>query len=156
MNQRRLSSKDTDLIDRIAKEWRQSFPDHDTDLITLADRIIVAGRRLEQSAANAAEHFCLDYTAMDVLLTLIRRGRPYSITPPELPDEMMVTSGALTTCLGRLTKRGRIKPGRHPHDAQLKTVILTDNGLEVAREAYSARVDAPAHELSEPSLQEKH
>jgi len=81
-----------------------------------------------------------------VLATLRRSGSPYALTPTDLYEATMVTSGAMTNRLDRLEKAGLILRGPHPNDRRGIVVQLTGKGLALIDEALTAHV-ANEHEI---------
>lgn len=85
--------------------------------------------------------FGLQQGEFDVLATLRRSGAPYALTPTELYEATMVTSGAMTARLDRLEKAGLIRRAPHPSDRRGVVVELTAKGLALVDEALAAHVD---------------
>ncbi|RUU68066.1 MarR family transcriptional regulator, partial [Mesorhizobium sp. M2C.T.Ca.TU.009.01.2.1] len=82
----------------------------------------------------------------DVLATLRRSGTPYALTPTELYEATMVTSGAMTARLDRLEKAGLIQRAPHPSDRRGVIVQLTAKGRELTDDALTAHV-ANEHQI---------
>jgi len=97
-------------------------------------------RRLD---AVFAEHD-LESWEFDVLATLLRTGSPHQLTPGQLLDSMMITSGAMTNRLDRLEERGLVERLKNPDDGRQVLVTLTDAGLATVD---AALVDHAANEL---------
>jgi DNA-binding MarR family transcriptional regulator len=113
----------------------------------------VIGRLNEASALIARDRlapvfarFGLQMGEFDVLATLRRSGAPYSLTPTELYEATMVTSGAMTARLDRLEKAGLIQRAPHPSDRRGVVVQLTAKGREITDDALTAHV-ANEHEV---------
>jgi len=131
-------------IDRAAKaieQWRRERPDLDVSPMG------VIGRLSEASSMIARDHlapvfarFGLQHGEFDVLATLRRSGAPYALTPTELYEATMVTSGAMTARLDRLEKSGLILRAPHPADRRAVVVRLTARGRELIDEALAAHV----------------
>jgi len=84
--------------------------------------------------------------AQALLATLRRSGAPYALTPTELYEATMVTSGAMTARLDRLEKAGLTQRAPHPSDRRGVVVQLTEKGLELTDTALTAHV-ANEHEI---------
>ena len=111
------------------------------------------GRLNEASSLVARERlaplfarFGLQAGEFDVLATLRRSGQPCALTPTDLYEATMVTSGAMTNRLDRLEKAGLILRGPHPNDRRGIVVQLTEKGLALIDEALTAHV-ANEHEI---------
>lgn len=90
--------------------------------------------------------FGLQQGEFDVLATLRRSGTPYALTPTDLYEATMVTSGAMTARLDRLERAGLIERAPHPSDRRGVVVRLTEKGLALTDEALAAHV-ANEHEI---------
>jgi DNA-binding MarR family transcriptional regulator len=84
----------------------------------------------------------------DVLATLRRTGEPYELTPTELMDQTMVTSGAVTKRLDRLEGAGLVERRVSDGDRRSRIVVLTEKGRELIDRA------APEHFANEARLLE--
>jgi DNA-binding MarR family transcriptional regulator len=73
----------------------------------------------------------LDRSSFDVLATLRRSPEPHSLTPAELMESAMVTSGAITQRLDRLEKRGLVVRRPSELDGRSVRVTLTETGLQL-------------------------
>ena len=84
-------------------------------------------------------------TTIDFLWTLLRNGPPHQLTPGELLESMMITSGAMTNRIDRLQKRGFVERVKDPTDGRQVLVTLTADGLA---KIDAALVDHSANELA--------
>ena len=131
-------------MDRAAKaleQWRRERPDLDVSPMGVIGRLnevsaLIARDRL----APVFARFGLQAGEFDVLATLRRSGAPYALTPTELYEATMVTSGAMTARLDRLEKAGLIQRAPHPSDRRGIVVQLTAKGLALVDEALAAHV----------------
>ncbi|WP_040493974.1 MarR family winged helix-turn-helix transcriptional regulator [Ilumatobacter nonamiensis] len=133
-----------DAVDGIVEQWNRERPDVDVSGMAIIGRI----SRLERSIrprleATFATHD-LESWEFDVLATLRRTGDPHQLTPGELLDSMMVTSGAMTNRIDRLEQRGFVRRTRSPHDGRQVLVTLTASGR---KKVDAALVDHAANEL---------
>lgn len=67
----------------------------------------------------------------DVLMTLRRSGAPYALTPTDLYNTTMITSGGMTARLDRLEKAGLIVRKPHETDRRAVQIALTPKGKEL-------------------------
>ncbi len=128
-----------DLIDDLISDWRQERPDLDCTSMGVVGRIIYLGMLLRGSASAALVSHGLSYTDLDILATLRRKGAPFRLTPTELGDAVLLTSGAVTTAVSRLVDRGFVERGRNPKDGRVKTVSLTETGRALIDRAIEDR-----------------
>lgn len=120
-----------DIIDSLVEDWKKERPDLDTGAMHIVGRVLKLGKIFEKRAGSALKNSDLYYTDFDVLATLRRSGEPYQLTPKELMQSVLITSGAMTSLLDRLTKLGLIYRETDKKDKRVKRAILTPNGIEV-------------------------
>lgn len=133
-----------DHVDEITEQWHRERPDIDVSGMAIIGRIA----RLNQTIrplldAVFAEHD-LESWEFDVLATLLRNGAPHQLTPGELLESMMITSGAMTNRIKRLEARGFVERMASPADGRQVLVTLTDAGRA---KVDAALVDHAANEL---------
>jgi len=97
------------------------------------------GKVLEKRATNTLKHSGINYTDLDVLATIRRSGPPYKLTPKQLIKSVLITSGAMTALLDRLTKLELIYRSPDKTDKRVKFAGLTDKGIAVIDEAIAIR-----------------
>ncbi|AID32652.1 MarR family transcriptional regulator [Mesorhizobium sp. SEMIA 3007] len=137
-------------MDRAAKaieQWKRERPDLDVSPMGVLGRLNEASSLIARDRlAPLFARFGLQAGEFDVLATLRRSGSPYALTPTDLYEATMVTSGAMTNRLDRLEKAGLILRGPHPNDRRGIVVQLTEKGLALIDEALTAHV-ANEHEI---------
>jgi DNA-binding MarR family transcriptional regulator len=120
-----------DHVDRVRAQWAREQPELDTSPIAVIARL---GRL--HSYVDAALHpvfaeFGLTRQGWDVLASLRRLGPPYRLTPSELTEALMRTSGAVTHTLHRLEYAGLIERIPSAEDGRSLLVGLTEQGREL-------------------------
>ncbi len=128
-----------DIIDRLIFEWNKEKPDLDASAMEIVGRILRLGKLLEKSAGKALKISGIHYTDLDVLATLRRSGKPYQLTPKQLMQSVLITSGSMTALLNRLTKLGLIYRITDIDDKRIKHAVLTDKGVNIIDEAIELR-----------------
>ncbi|MEO0346336.1 MAG: MarR family transcriptional regulator [Pseudomonadota bacterium] len=141
------TTESQDLMDELMRQWASECPDFDTAAMAVVGRIMRLGRLYEKQAAAALRPFGLPYTDFDILATLRRSGAPYELTPGELGSAVLLTSGAMTAALDRLTTAELITRHARPEDRRVKSAKLTAAGRRLARKAASARFDVAAQSV---------
>ena len=76
----------------------------------------------------------------DVLATLRRAGEPYLLSPTQLYETVMISSGGMTNRLDRLERAGFVERRPDPNDRRGKLIALTDSGKRVIDETISRHV----------------
>jgi DNA-binding MarR family transcriptional regulator len=136
-----------DRAARAIEQWRRERPDLDVSPMGVIGRLNEASSLIARDRlAPVFARFGLQSGEFDVLATLRRSGAPYALTPTELYEATMVTSGAMTARLDRLEKAGLVQRAPHPSDRRGVVVQLTTNGLALVDAALGAHV-ANEHEI---------
>lgn len=130
---------DDDRIDRLLSEWQAERPELDTAAMAVVGRLLSLGRQLEARANTALKPLGLHYTDLDVMATLRRSGKPYRLTPTQLRDSVLITSGAMTACLDRLEGSGLIARVASPSDRRSSAAELTPAGRKLIDKAIVVR-----------------
>lgn len=139
-----MAQADADRIDRLLLEWRAERPELDTAAMAVVGRLLSLGRQLEARANAALKPLGLHYTDLDVLATLRRSGRPCRLTPTQLRDSVLITSGAMTACLDRLEGNGLIARVASPSDRRSSAAELTPAGRKLIDKAIVVRFEEAA------------
>jgi len=128
-----------DVIDNLVSDWNQERPELDVSAMQIVGRILKLGKILERRAGQALKESGIYYTDLDVLATLRRSGQPYELTPKQLMKSVLITSGAMTALLERLTKLELIYRASDPKDGRVKLAGLTQKGKKVIDAAIEIR-----------------
>ncbi|WP_452225139.1 MarR family winged helix-turn-helix transcriptional regulator [Lacinutrix chionoecetis] len=145
----------TDVIDRLIKEWKQEQPELDASAMAVVGRILKLGKTLEKRASQALRNSDIHYTDLDVLATLRRSGEPYTLSPKELMQSVLITSGAMTALLERLTKLKLIFRVPDENDGRIKRACLTKKGIQVIDVAIKKRFEEASKSIHYLSKNEK-
>ncbi|MYM57333.1 MarR family winged helix-turn-helix transcriptional regulator [Thalassovita mangrovi] len=137
-----------DHVDRILAQWQAERPDLQLRPMGLLGRIKRLGAHLGQGMERVFAAHGLNAASFDVLATLRRSGAPYALTPSQLMDWTMVTSGTMTNRLDRLEAKGLIRRVRSDRDARSVTVQLTDEGFALIDACVTEHV-ANQHRLAD-------
>lgn len=137
-------------------QWRREMPELDPLPMELTARLNTVSRHL---SAQYLEPFFrqrgLQPREFDVLATLRRAGAPYALTPTQLFEVLMMSSGGMTNQLDRLQKAGLIERRPNPADRRSMLVSLTDEGLALVNETVPQHVDNETRALSPLSREEQ-
>lgn len=135
-----------DEVARIVAEWRQERPELDVSALEVLSRVTRLARHLDRARKSAFAKHGLETWSFDVLAGLRRTGAPYELSPGQLLQQTLVTSGTMTNRIDRLQELGLVERRPEPTDGRGILVRLTPAGKEV--------VDAALDDLiaSEESL----
>ncbi|UAK25722.1 MarR family winged helix-turn-helix transcriptional regulator [Sphingomonas nostoxanthinifaciens] len=121
-----------DRAEAAARQWQRERP----ELPMLAVEIF--GRVLDAAARVTRDHMDpllaeagLKVGEFDVLTPLRRSGKPYSLTPTQLYEAALISSGGMTSRLDKLERAGLIERRPDPEDGRGRQVALTGTGLEI-------------------------
>jgi len=86
------------------------------------------------------QHRCLDafdlkFIDYSVLRVLQLSGSPYEMTPGELSEIVLRSSGNVTQILDRLQRAGYVERAADPLDRRKVVIALTSAGLDIAQRA---------------------
>jgi len=135
-----------DAVDKILAQWNRERPDLDVGPMGLLGRL---GRLRNHVSREIEAEFArhgLNASSFDVLATLRRSGAPYRLSPSELLETMMITSGTMTNRIDQLEKAGMVERLDNPDDRRGVIIALTDKGFAVVEKAVTGHV-ANQHRL---------
>jgi len=122
-----------DEVDRLIAEWKRERPDLDIAPLGVLSRITRISRHLDIARRDAFAD--LENWGFDVLAALRRAGGPYQLSPSQLMQETMVTSGTMTNRLDRLEELELITRQADPNDGRGSLVKLTRAGMRAVDSA---------------------
>jgi DNA-binding MarR family transcriptional regulator len=135
-----------DHVDHILDQWSRQRPELDVSPMGIIGRMSRLSRFLEQSIAEVLARYGLNEPQFAVLAALRRAGPPHCLSPTDLYNSLLVSSGAMTNRLRRLEVAGLVKRMPDPEDGRGLLVALTPKGHRVIDEAVDAHT-ANEHRL---------
>ncbi len=132
-----------DHVDEIVDQWTSERPGVDVSGMAIIGRITQLQKLIRPRLDAVFAQHDLESWEFDVLATLLRNGEPHQLTPGQLLDSMMITSGAMTNRIDRLERRGLVKRAKSPTDGRQVLVTLTKKGL---KKVDAALIDHAANE----------
>ena len=107
-----------DHVDRVQAEWRAVRPELDPAPVAIVARIGRIAAYFDQSTNALMGERGLSRSSWDVLASLRRAGPPYELSPTELYQALMRSSGAMTNRLRRLEHAELIERRPDPGDGR--------------------------------------
>jgi DNA-binding MarR family transcriptional regulator len=135
-----------DHVDHILDQWSHQRPDLDVSTVGIIGRMSRLSRFLDHSIADLLARHGLNEPQFAVLAALRRAGAPHCLSPTDLYNSLLVSSGAMTNRLRRLEDAGLVKRVPDPRDGRSLLVALTGKGHKVIDEAVDAHT-ANEHRL---------
>lgn len=129
-----------DHVDRILAQWRRERPDLDVEPMGILGRLKRLGTHLGREVEAVLLKYGLSTSSFDVLATLRRSGAPHRLSPGELLEMTMVSSGTMTNRIDQLEKAGFVERIVNPDDRRSVLIALTDKGFATVEEAVGAHV----------------
>ena len=122
-----------DEVDRLIAAWKRERPDLDLSPLAVLSRITRIARHLDIARRDAFGD--LENWGFDVLAALRRAGAPHQLSPGQLMQDTMVTSGTMTNRLDRLEELNLITREQDPDDGRGSLVTLTKSGARAVDSA---------------------
>jgi DNA-binding MarR family transcriptional regulator len=127
-----------DDVDRLIAAWERERPEIDVSPMHVLSRVTRLALHLDRARKEAFAHHDLEPSEFDVLSALRRGGPPYQLSPGQLVQETLVTSGTMTNRVDRLVRKGLVERLPDPADRRGVQVRLTTSG----RAAVDGALDA--------------
>jgi DNA-binding MarR family transcriptional regulator len=137
---------ESDPVDKILSQWQRERSDLDVSPMGIIGRIGRLSKHLDRSIQETVSDFGLNGGEFDVLATLLRSGQPYQLSPTELFNTLMISSGTITHRIDRLEQADLVKRIPDLSDRRGMLVQLTDRGFNTIEQAVEAHV-ANGHRL---------
>ncbi|MEE1978598.1 MarR family transcriptional regulator [Shewanella xiamenensis] len=128
LDTKQMSTPVEDGLDKILGQWQAQGVTEDLVPMAVLGRIARITKYMENAIALCHGEFGLGQGEFDVLATLRRSGEPYMLSPSQLYQSMMLSSGAMTSRLDRLENKGLIAREHSKEDRRAVHVSLTTQG----------------------------
>jgi len=128
-----------DLVDALIDDWRKTRPELDARAMGGVGRILRIGHLLELRINRLIKPYQITYSDLDLLATLRRMGEPFTLTPEQLRQSVLLSSGAMTAAINRLEKKALLQRRQDARDRRVRRVSLTPKGLALIDEVIELR-----------------
>lgn len=118
----------TDYVAELIRQWNRERPGLDVSTMGVIGRISRLSRILEREIEEVFAAHGLQGGRFDVLAALVRAGEPNRLTPTELYNSLLISSGAVTNRIDRLETEGLVERISGSEDGRSSPVQLTDEG----------------------------
>lgn len=144
-----------DHVDAILSQWGRERPDLDVGPMGIMGRLHRLATHLGREVEAVLLQHGLSSSAFDVMATLRRACAPYRLSPGELLDMTMVSSGTMTNRIDQLEKAGLVERINNPEDRRSVLIALTDKGFATVDAAVTAHVENQHRLLAAMSEKDK-
>ena len=124
---------DADEVDRIVDDWERERPDLDFAPLQVLSRVARLSKHLDRARREAFARSELEASEFDVLSALRRAGAPYRLSPKQLLQQTLVSSGTMTNRIDRLVERGLVSRQTDPNDGRGILVEMTAGRADPGR-----------------------
>lgn len=124
-----------DYVDGLLAQWRRERPALDVTPMGVIGRISRLSRLLERRIEDVFAAHGLQGGRFDVLAALVRAGEPNTLTPTDLYNSLLISSGATTNRIDRLEEERLVRRTPHRSDRRSTQVALTPAGRDRLDEA---------------------
>ncbi|MGF1707405.1 MarR family winged helix-turn-helix transcriptional regulator [Enterovibrio baiacu] len=128
-----------DHVDTILAQWQVQRPDLDCSPMGVIGRMDRANHLMKLGLEEVFKQFGLMSSEFDILATLRRAGEP--VTPTEMYQILMFSSGAMSTRVDGLVKRGLVVRQASETDRRSCLVTLTDEGRTLIDSVVAVHVE---------------
>ncbi len=129
-----------DHVDFITEQWARERPDLDVNAMGIIGRVARLYLSYQAGMQATFARFGLNAAKFDVLATLRRAGAPYRLSPGNLLEATMVTSGTMTNRISRLESEGLVQRQINPDDSRSFLIELSAEGLNLIDQVLEAHV----------------
>jgi len=134
-----------DHVDFVLAQWTRERPDLDVSPMAVFGRIFRLTTLVMRDVEHTFRQHGIQQGEFDLLATLYRAGPPYALSPQQLVDALLLSSGAMTHRLDRLEQAGLVSRRPNPDDRRGVIVSLTEPGratIGQAVQTYMAQLEA--------------
>ncbi|NAX20635.1 MarR family winged helix-turn-helix transcriptional regulator [Vibrio sp. V39_P1S14PM300] len=139
-----------DPVDGILRQWSEARPDLDCSAMGVVGRLRRVNQSWQKQLETVFEAHQLSCIEFDILATLRRSQMP--LTPTELYQTLMLSSGAMSTRIEKLVQRGLIERIASENDRRSCKVRLSEEGqcaLDAALESHVENMNTMLDMLEE-------
>ncbi len=144
-----------DHVDHLVAQWQRERPDLDVSPMEVIARISRLCRILERRIEDGYAAEGLNQSQFGVLAALLRAGPPYRLSPTGLYESLLISSGAMTHRLVRLTASGYVRREPDPTDGRGALVTLTPSGKRLIDRVVTTHYDNERELLAPLSAEER-
>ncbi|WP_435273984.1 MarR family winged helix-turn-helix transcriptional regulator [Psychrobium sp. nBUS_13] len=120
-----------DEIEKKIEQWSIQMPELDTNPMAITSRVLRVAKHMSDELTKSFTGYELTDAGFDVLATLLRMGPPHALSPNQLIQQMLITSGTMTSRIDLLESKNLVKRTTNKKDKRSVSVSLTSKGLNL-------------------------
>ncbi len=128
-----------DVADIGIAMWQRERPDIDCSGKAVTGRVLRLAEIFMVAMNENMAEFGVRYSQYAIVGTLRASGKPYRMSPSEMQERLMITSGGLSNLLKKIEEMGYIRRLNDPDDGRGVIVELTGAGFELSEETMAAQ-----------------
>lgn len=134
-----------DIADIGIGYWHKERPEIDCSGKAITGRILhLSELLLTAMNANLAK-FGVKYSSYAIVATLRSVGPPYKLSPTQLQNTLMITSGGVSNLIRKVEALGYVRRSVDPNDGRGIAVELTKKGFELSETSMPAQAELERH-----------
>lgn len=138
-----------DYTDEALDQWRAVRPDVDTSTSAVVTRILRLASYLQAELDQGAVDGGLSTKGdFDTLAALRRQTPRHELSPTQLAEAALITTGGMTSRLDRLEDAGLLERHADPSDRRSLVVHLTDRGVDLVDQVLESNLERQQHLLA--------
>jgi len=120
-------------IEKIQEQYKKQSPDMYNESVELTLPFFILHKKIYEGGNEIlTNNYNLNQTELDVLANLYYLGGDdFSLTPTELYEQMLFSSGGMTKVLKKLEEKKLIRRVENPNDKRSKLVQITKEGKNI-------------------------
>lgn len=122
---------ENDYVDELISQWGIEKPDLDASALHIFGRLHRLYLMYHNAISETFGEYGINPAGFDVLSTLKRSGGDHTLTPSQLAEFSLVTSGGISLRLNRLEDAGLVERIREKSDRRSVHVRLTPAGHDL-------------------------
>lgn len=138
-----------DYTDEALDQWRAVRPDVDASTSAVVTRILRLASylqvELDQGAVDGGLSTKGDF---DTLAALRRQTPRHELSPTQLAEAALITTGGMTSRLDRLEDAGLLERHADPSDRRSLVIRLTDQGVDLVDQVLESNLERQRHLLA--------
>ena len=149
-----IESKEViDVVDYITDHWKK-FDNHlDTSGTEIIGRIIRIGSIISQLVDENLANYKLSIGEFDVLAALLREPNQ-TLTPKQIQDLVLISSGGLTNRINKLEKKGLVQRILNPEDRRSWLINLLPKGETLIKKVVPSHLSIETKAIKNLTFQE--